>query len=299
VAYAAAGIGEEDLQLAADAFERLVTTTEQARVREQQARAAADALRSLLGDESLEMLASRAADARRHYDEHLQGAGELPHGENGTREQINAEFATLDDRVREKIGEARALEARVAQREEQAGDPAPLKERIAAVDGQLARFNEAKEAVALARIVLEEAADELRREFAPHLNEALERNIARITGGRYAKAFVDGDLNVQVEIREDGGLKSADELSRATKDQLFLIERLEIVRLLGPTKGAAPLLLDDPFARYDQARLQRGLEVIVDAAQERQVIVFTEDRDLIGVARELCATSNVIELPSP
>jgi DNA repair exonuclease SbcCD ATPase subunit len=296
--YAAAGIHEDDLTAARDVFERLVAATDDARAREQRASAAGEALRSLIADETVELLESRAADARRRYDEHVRNVGELAPGDQGTREHVSAELASLDDRVRIKIGEAHALEARVAQREEQAGDPAPLKEQIAAIEAQLARLNEAKKAVALARSVLEEAADELRREFAPHLNEALERNLARVTGGRYTRAYVDGELNVQVEI-QDGGLKPADELSRATKDQLFLIERLVIARLLGPTKGASPLLLDDPFAHYDRTRLRRGLEVVLDAAEERQVVVFSEDRDLIGLARDLREACTVIELPSP
>jgi len=298
-AYSVAGIDEPDLDQAAEALERLVTQTEHARRREQEAKAAADALRSLLADETLELLEARTANARRQVDEHVEVFGVLAASHEGTPDQMRAALATVDKNVREKVGEARALEARVAQREEQASDPAPLKERIAAVEASLDRLSEAKDAVALARDVLEEAADELRREFAPHLNEALERNLARVTNGRYAKAFVDGELNVQVEIRDSGQLKPADELSRATKDQLFLIERLEIARLLGPTKGPAPLLLDDPFAHYDRTRLRRGLEVIADAAQERQVILFSEDHDLIDPARELCATCAVIELPTP
>ena len=121
----------------------------------------------------------------------------------------------------------------------------------------------------------------------------------RITGGRYTSAIVNGDLDVQVEIKETGQLKPADELSRATKDQLFLVERLEIARLLAPTNGQAPLLLDDPFAHYDRTRLRRGLEILADVAEERQVIVFSEDSDLITLARTLRPTTVVIALASP
>jgi DNA repair exonuclease SbcCD ATPase subunit len=298
-AYTALGIDDHDLDAAAEKLERLVLETEHMRKQAQNADAAVEALRSLLADETLRSLEERAAEARRLFDEHLRDHGELAPGHGGTRERLAAELTTLDENVREKVGQARGLDARVAQREEQAMDPASLKEQIAAIETQLERLHEAKYAVALARTVLQEAAEELRREFAPHLNEALERNLARVTGGRYVRAFVDGELQVQVEIGDGGRLQPADELSRATKDQLFLIERLEIARLLGPTKGAAPLLLDDPFARYDETRLRHALEVIAESARERQVILFSEDRALIDHALEVSPECAVIELPGP
>ncbi len=179
------------------------------------------------------------------------------------------------------------------------GDPAALKEQIAVLEEQIERIEEAKEAVSIARESLGEAADELKREFAPHLNEALRRDLERITGGRYSEAVVDGDLAVQVVVPETGQLKPADELSRATKDQLFLIERLEIARLLAPTKGTSPLLLDDPFAHYDRGRLEQALELIGEAAQERQIIVFSEDAMLAELARQVCGSCAIIELEPP
>src|SRR5439155_10696240 len=133
-------------------------------------------------------------------------------------------------------------------------------------------------------------------EFAPHLNKALKRNLAKITGGRYEEAMVNSDLAVQVVVPEDGRLHSADDLSRATKDQLFLVHRLEIARLLAPTKGTAPLLLDDPFAHYDERRLRYGLEIVAETAQDQQVILFSEEPAIAALAAELCATCIVIEL---
>jgi DNA repair exonuclease SbcCD ATPase subunit len=296
--YLKAAVEEEDLERATIAFDRRVIEAEQAEKRTRDAEGAASALRSLLAGETLTSLAARTADARRRYEEHRQAFGELAPSEPTTA-RSSERIVALDAEMESKLGEVRSLEGRVAEREAQMGDPAELKERLADVQSQLARLTEAKEAVALARAVLQEAAEELQREFAPHLNEALERNVERITGGRYKRALVDGELNVSVELAGDGMVKSADELSRATKDQLFLIERLEIARLLAPSKGSAPLLLDDPFAHYDRTRLGLGLSVVAEVAEERQVVVFSEDRALIDEARGRCPDCAVIELPSP
>jgi uncharacterized protein YhaN len=111
--------------------------------------------------------------------------------------------------------------------------------------------------------------------------------------------MVDAELGVRIVVPETGKLQSADELSRATKDQLFLVQRLEIASLLAPSKGRAPLLLDDPFAHYDSGRLRFGLEVVAEAALERQIILFSEDDELAALAGDLCEDCHVIELGPP
>jgi uncharacterized protein YhaN len=177
--------------------------------------------------------------------------------------------------------------------------PAELEERVDELDAQIARLEEAKEAVGIAREVIRSAAEELNREFQPHLQEALERSLPRITGSRYRNAVVDGDLHVSVLVPGVSRQVPAEQLSRATRDQIFLVQRLEVARLLSPVNGSAPLILDDPFAHYDGTRLRFGLGLLRDAASERQVIVFSEDANLPAVATEVCGQCRVIELPEP
>ena len=98
---------------------------------------------------------------------------------------------------------------------------------------------------------------------------------------------------------ETGQVVSADDLSRATKDQIFLVQRLEIARLLAPTKGAAPLFLDDPFAHYDESRLGYGLEILAETAEARQVILFSDDPAIASLAAELNVECTTIELDAP
>jgi uncharacterized protein YhaN len=88
-------------------------------------------------------------------------------------------------------------------------------------------------------------------------------------------------------------------LSRGTQDQIYFIQRLEIVRLLDPTTGEAPLLLDDAFTRFDAKRLRLAFGVLSDIASERQVVLFTEDEGMIAVGEDLRIPFSVIRLPSP
>ena len=93
----------------------------------------------------------------------------------------------LEKNVRLHVAGGPARDSLAKQLEEQAGDPAVLKEKLADVQEQMGRLNQAKEVVRIARTVLIEAAEELRREFAPYLNKALAAK-SRITGGRHTEA---------------------------------------------------------------------------------------------------------------
>jgi hypothetical protein len=128
------------------------------------------------------------------------------------------------------------------------------------------------------------AAAETYRDFAPLLNASLEAGIARLTGGRYAHAFVDEDLRIRVEAPETGAVVDLDRLSVGTQKQAYLVQRLELVRLLCPGAEALPVLLDDPFAHFDADRLERTLAWLAEAAAERQIIVFATQRRAADLA---------------
>jgi len=94
---------------------------------------------------------------------------------------------------------------------------------------------------------------------------------------------------------ETGRQVPADQLSRGTQDQIFLVQRLELARMLDPSLGAAPLLLDDPFARTDPDRLRLGVELLAEMATDRQIVLFSEDPLLAAVAQETCADCVLLE----
>jgi DNA repair exonuclease SbcCD ATPase subunit len=295
--YGSVGIESDDLVAAGDAFDELVRLNVAHRAHLQEASSAGAALRSLLGDDTTVSLSRRVEEARQLYRDHVHRVGEFA-DEPGSAEQLKVELSQLDAETGEVERALTILETQIEALEANAAGPAELKEQVAKTEERLIRLEEAKEAIGIARDVLGASADELKRQFAPHLNEALRAKLPRVTDGRYSQAMVDGELGVSVVAPETGLLVSADDLSRATRDQIFLVQRLEIARLLAPTKGPAPLLLDDPFAHYDSRRLRQGLELIREAADERQIILFSEDRGLLEIADALESGCEVIELPS-
>ena len=152
-----------------------------------------------------------------------------------------------------------------------------LRERLDAADERVARLEHVDRVLRLAETELAEAAAETYRDFAPHLNASLEAGISRLTGGRYRHALVDERLNVRLEAPETGAIVDLDALSAGTQKQAYLVQRLELVRLMCQATQPLPVLLDDPFAHFDRDRLERSLAWLADAARERQIIVFSTE----------------------
>lgn len=296
--YASLTVDAADLSRAAAELQKRI---EQAAGIEQQrtrAAAAADALRGLLGNQTIESLAVQARQAVDAYNAHVQ--------EHGVREESQESREALLLRKDNLMRDVHRLERKEAElqtlvlTQESALPDAPvLKERVALLQERIGRTEHVSAAVALAREALEEAARETHRKFAPYLNAALQRHLPRITDGRYVNAVVDEDLQIRVQAPETGKFVSVDVLSRGTQDQIYFIQRLEIVRLLDPTTGEAPLLLDDAFTRFDAKRLRLAFGILSEVALERQVVLFSEDEDMVRVAEELGIACAVIRLPAP
>jgi len=63
-------------------------------------------------------------------------------------------------------------------------------------------------------------------------------------------------------------------LSRGTVDQLYLAARLALLDLLY-RDAKPPLLLDDPFVKFDPDRREQAIALCKEIAQNHQVLFFT------------------------
>jgi uncharacterized protein YhaN len=181
----------------------------------------------------------------------------------------------------------------VAERLRMLPDIASLRERLDASEERVAMLRHVDRVLRLAEEELDAAAADTYRDFAPRLNASLQAGMSRLTGGRYTHAFVDEDLNVRVEAPETGAVVDLDQLSVGTQKQAYLVQRLELVRLLCPGDEALPVLLDDPFAHFDADRLARTLDWLAEAAKERQIILFATQARVAELAPD---DATVIEL---
>lgn len=146
----------------------------------------------------------------------------------------------------------------------------------------LRQLQNKRDALQLAREMLQEAVGEWRRDSTPAVNQQASEIIEHITGGAYRDVRLDprDGFAVRLLAPTKQMVLEQDQCSTGTIDQLYLAQRLA---LMYHAKQAEPLPLffDDHFVHYDEERLRRTLDYVTMLAQEHQVFLFTcHEREL-------------------
>ncbi len=159
-----------------------------------------------------------------------------------------------------------------------AGVPAlaTAEEQLAAAHVELARVRELDETLGLTIGFLARAQEQVHREVAPELSASVSAHLPRVTGGRYTAARID-PAALAIEVRDASGtFRPARALSHGTAEQVHLLLRVALVDLLGAGHDTCPLLLDDVTVHADPDRTDGMLELLLQLASQRQVVVFAQ-----------------------
>jgi uncharacterized protein YhaN len=136
---------------------------------------------------------------------------------------------------------------------------------------------------------------------ARFLEERMGPAIGRITGGRYEKVLVDEkDLAFKVVAPEHAQPVGVEALSRGTADQLYLVARLGLVRLITMDRRP-PLILDDPFVTFDAERAERALRLVKEIAADQgyQVLYLTCSDRYDALADKVVVLEGPAVAPAP
>ena len=127
----------------------------------------------------------------------------------------------------------------------------------------------------LALALLARARRRFEEEQQPRVVQLASEHFAALTHGRYRRVFIPtGD---EKELRVGDGERdwSAAQLSRGTREQLYLAFRLAVVRDFGETRGALPLIVDDVLVNFDPERARGAIRLLARLSTQQQVIAFT------------------------
>ncbi len=189
---------------------------------------------------------------------------ELTLTQSQTRQKLSEyafELRQLHTRRGQALGKMEAL-----------GRESALLSQLDTLNARIHGLNQTYRALELALSTLSEAEARLQRRFAPRISRQAQAIFSRLTEGRYSRITLSDDLSVSTGADTETTLRPAIWRSEGTIDQLYLSLRLAVARELTPQ---APLILDDAFARFDDTRLEKAMEVLAQEAQTRQVILFT------------------------
>lgn len=126
--------------------------------------------------------------------------------------------------------------------------------------------------IELAKNVLMDCYETMRNTITPKFTQNLSANISEITKGKYSNVRFHDQIGLIVE-NENGEYVPATKLSVGTIEQLYLSLRLSMVEELSEEK--LPIILDEPFAYFDDDRLENFLTYMGDKYKDRQIILFT------------------------
>ena len=127
----------------------------------------------------------------------------------------------------------------------------------------------------IARNLLDEARRKFEQERQPGVVRHAQEFFTAITDGRYRQVYAPlGEQTITV-TDADGRTKQPSELSRGTREQLFLSLRFGLIRELGQRTEPLPVVVDEVLVNFDPVRALRAAVAFTELSKTNQVLVFT------------------------
>ncbi len=132
----------------------------------------------------------------------------------------------------------------------------------------------------LASELLQGACRQVSIRFNRELRDLVGRTLPLFTEDRYQHLQIDEDLDVQVFSNEKRGFLVLEEISSGTQRQIMLAIRLALSQQLvkSTVKGRQFVILDEPFAFFDEERARSSLAVLTNLSEDiTQVWIIAQE----------------------
>ena len=147
----------------------------------------------------------------------------------------------------------------------------------------------------LAQNLLNDARRKFERERQPGVVRHAEKFFTQITDGRYRQVYAPlGEQTITV-TDADGQTKQPSELSRGTREQLFLSLRFGLIRELGQRTEPLPVVVDEVLVNFDPERALRAAVAFTELSSTNQVLVFTCHPTVVELFRDAASEAGIEE----
>ncbi|MBU3189466.1 AAA family ATPase [Clostridium bowmanii] len=142
--------------------------------------------------------------------------------------------------------------------------------------------------------------EKIRERFLVNTKDKLLKDaseiLSEITSGEYKdimpmENIMQGDFKTM--LQDESIVESSKQLSRGTKEQLFLAVRISRIKEIMPS---LPVILDDSFVNFDIAHTKNTVKALVKLAKTHQIFVLTCHSTLVELIREQCAQVQYFKL---
>ena len=278
---------DEDLQLL-ESRERRLQSVEEELVALLAAGCAADTeeFRRLARQQEERVELERRRDEHRRSLERISGPGErfdtfckelanadpdLIRDESALMTEYRAETDGRRNELREERGGIGTELAQLTSEEESSS----LRIRRSTLEEQLRDHAREWSRLTVAEALLARTRQKFEQERQPSVVQHAQEFFSRVTGQRYNRLFAPiGEQTITV-IDATGGSKQPTELSRGTREQLYLALRFGLIREFGEHAERLPVVVDEALVNFDPARARLAAEAFGQLAETNQVLVFT------------------------
>lgn len=232
-------------------------------------------------------VAEQMAEIRRRQQAARRGQAMLEGGEEAglppaeqLMQQVDRRQSELDETLSQLQGlynSQGAMDQRLEQLKRQ-GPSDPIRREIETLTAQQEDLIRERDQQALLFALVKVSEQRFREQHQPDVVRRASSYLSQITSGRYSRIVMSEDQQgIRIYSPEAGEFvdPAKSRLSQGTIEQVFLSLRLGLVDHLDPKGESLPLLLDETFVNWDHDRLVRGLSVLAQVANRRQLILFT------------------------
>ncbi len=159
------------------------------------------------------------------------------------------------------------------------------------LQSRLSEDTQEKQAILLAQETLKKLSEEIHDSFGKELNKTASAYVKKLTNGAYRKLTLDEKLQLKVDA--SGRYIKPEQCSAGTLEQLYLAVRLAVGETMYQSEPL-PLIFDDAFAYYDDARLLETLRMLAQCG--RQVLLFTCHKREARLLKEAGLAFNAVSL---
>ncbi len=154
---------------------------------------------------------------------------------------------------------------------------AVLERRILELNNEIENRCKHNQARSISIELLAGASRHLSRKFNHVIREHVGMTLPLFTEGRYEHLKIDDDMSIRVFSNEKRGYLDLDEISSGTQRQIMLAVRLALSQELASrrVRSSQFLILDEPFAFFDQERTISALAVLPELSEDLPQIFVT------------------------
>ena len=128
---------------------------------------------------------------------------------------------------------------------------------------------------AIAESLIRQAQSKFEQERQPDVIRHAERFFRAVTDGAYQTVFSPlGSSEINV-MDAAGNVRVPQQLSRGSREQLFLALRFGLILEMGQHSERLPVIVDEALVNFDPTRGTKAARSFIELSETNQVLVFT------------------------